>query len=323
MAFDFSHVTAPFRMQPGLRRVAPGTAQLTASAPGSRHLREKIAVLGSTPMQALCAVPGFDEMPALHAIAAESERIGLGAFRLHETSAGALVCDAPLLGWTLEGDRVGGDGDPDIGALLDALPAHLRRSALVSLAFADDFAVLDGADATVPWLAVCLPSHWAPEDKVGRAFAAVHAPVADGELLRAASGSLAALVTGEGRWERFVWTVTADSRLHQHPARSDVAWPEPAGEKDLDAEALGAIASLRSERQTFIPIAGTRQAVFTILVESVPLGEAVASGDGARRLHDAIASMSPAVLAYRRLDRARDRLLAWLAQRVDGAASAR
>jgi hypothetical protein len=323
MGFDFSLVTAPFRMQPGLQRVAPGRAQLTANAAGSRHLREKLAVLGSAPAQALCKVAGFDETAVLRAIALESERIGLGAFRVDRMNDGALRCEAPVLGWTLEGDRVSGDGDAAIGALLAGLPAPLRASALVSLAFAEDFALLDGGDATVPWLAVCLPSHWAPEDKVGRAFAAVHAPVADGELLRAASASLAALVTGEDRWERFVWTVTADPRLRQHPSHGDVAWPAPVGDDRGDAEALGAAASLRSERQTFIPIARARQAVFTILVDSVPLGGAVVTADDARRLRDAIASMSPAVLAYRRLDGARDRLLAWLALRAEGAPAAR
>jgi hypothetical protein len=324
MGFDFSLVTAPFRMQPGLRRVAPGASQLTASAPGSRHLREKMAVLGGMPTQALCAVNGFDETAALRTIAAESERSALNAFRVATTDIGALRCEAPLLGWMLDGDRVGGDGDPAIGALLDALPARLRRSALVSLAFAEDFAVLDGESATLPWLAVCLPSHWSPEDKVGRGFAAVHAPVADGDLLRAASASLANLVTGEERWERFVWTITADPRLHQHPSRSNVAWPEPVGSDErADADALVAAASLRSERQTFLPIAGARQAVFTIRIDSVPLADAVATADDARRLHDAIATMSEAVLAYRRLDRARDRLLAWLALRAEGAAASR
>jgi hypothetical protein len=324
MAFDFSLITAPFRMQPGLRRVAPGAAQLTASAPGSRHLREKIAVLASMPTQLLCAVPGFDETTALRTIAAESERLALDAFRVASPGVAALRCEAPLLGWALEGDRVVGDGDRAIGALLDALPLRLRRAALVSLAFAEDFAVLDGESATLPWLAVCLPSHWAPEEKVGRGFAAVHAPVADGDLLRAASASLATLVTGDERWERFVWTVTADPRLHQHPARSDVAWPGAVGDDGrVDADALVAMASLRSERQTFLPIAGAHQAVFTILVDSVPLADAVVAADDARRLHDAIASMSPAVLVYRRLDGARDRLLAWLALRADGAARAR
>jgi dimethylamine monooxygenase subunit A len=319
MGFDFSWVTAPFRMQPGLRRVAPGAAQVTASAPGSRHLREKMAVLGSAPHEALCSMAGFDETPVLRTIAAEAARSCPEAFRLAETAAGAIRCEAPLLGWSIEGDRARGDGDPAIGALLRELPPRLRLSALLSLAFAEDFAVLDGATATVPWLAVCLPSHWAPDDKVGRAFAEVHAPVADGEVLRAASASLARLVTGDERWERFVWTVSADPRLHQHPSRSGTEWPRVGdGGAHAEAEALAASASLRSERQTFVPIAGSGSAVFTILVDSVPLADAVTTADAARRLHDAIASMSPAVLAYRRLDVARDRLLGWLAARATG-----
>ncbi|MGZ3441803.1 MAG: heme-dependent oxidative N-demethylase subunit alpha family protein, partial [Polyangia bacterium] len=272
--------------------------------------------------KALCAVAGFDEAPVLRAIAAEAARAQPAAFVVAPTGANGLRCEAPLLGWTLDGELARGDGDPAIGATLAALPAPLRRAALLCLGFAEDFALLDGATATLPWLAVCLPSHWAPEDKVGRPFAQVHAPVADGDLLRAAGASLARLVTGDERWERFVWTVTADPRLHQHPAHSGAEWPE-AGHADprVEAEAIAACASLRSERQTFVPIAGSAQAIFTIKVESAPLAEAVTSADAARRLHDAIASMSPAVLAYKRLDRVRDRLLAWLDSRAAGASA--
>ncbi len=315
MPFDFSLVTAPFRMQPGLRRVAPGAAQLTPNAAGSRHLREKIAVLGSTPGQALCAVDGFDETPLLRTVAAEAARHGPAAFVFDDSPSGSVRCSAPLLGWTVDDDTPHGDGDPAIGALLAALPPERRRAALLSLAFAEDFALLDGATTTVPWLAVCLPSRWAPEEKVGLPFAAIHAPVADGELVRAAAPSLARLVTGEDRWERFVWTVSADPRLHQHPAHTDAAWAAPRGRNAPDGEDFAASAWFRSERQTFVPIAGRAQAIFTIHVESVPLAEAVTSADAARRLHDAIASMTPAVLAYRRLDGVRDRLLAWLAAR--------
>ncbi len=55
------------------------------------------------------------------------------------------------------------------------------------LAFEEDLAVLDGDTGTLPWLCVCLPSHWAPEDKLGLSFAALHAPVADNAALLAAS----------------------------------------------------------------------------------------------------------------------------------------
>ena len=197
-----------------------------------------------------------------------------------------------------------------IGALLLDLPRSRRPTALLCLAFEEDFAVLDGDTATVPWLAVCLPSRWAPVEKLGRHFAEIHAPVADSAMLTAASASLARLVTGDDRWERFVWTIYADPHLNQHPAQGASPWP---AEVDADADALAALASFRSEHQTFIPIADSHRAVFTIHVDSLPLAVAVASSDAARRLHDALASMSPAVLTYRGLGDARDRLLAWLA----------
>jgi hypothetical protein len=308
MPFDFSLVTAPFRMQPGLRRVAPGAAQLTPSLPGGRHLREKTAALAGFAQQALVAVPEFDAAPVLAAIASEAERSEPVAFAV-DTAAG-LDAHAPFLGWSIRGGAPVGGGDPAIGALLADLPRAQRTTALLCLAFEEDFAVLDGDTATVPWLAVCLPSRWAPTEKVGRHFAEIHAPVADSAMLTAASASLARLVTGSDRWERFVWTISADPHLNQHPMQRSSPWPTGS-----DAEALAGQASFRSEHQTFIPIADSRRAIFTIHVESQPLTVAAAAGDAARRLHDAVASMSPAVLAYRGLSEARDRLLAWLATR--------
>jgi hypothetical protein len=73
MHFDFfAAVTAPFRMQPGLRRLAPGATQLTPLAPGSRHQREKLAVLSSFWPQALLQADGFDAAPALATVCAQA-----------------------------------------------------------------------------------------------------------------------------------------------------------------------------------------------------------------------------------------------------------
>ena len=309
MPFDFSLVTSPFRMQPGLRRVASEDSQLTPTLPNSRHLREKMAVLSSFPEQALLSTPGFDAAPVLATLAAEAARRPPAGFVVDDDSG--VEARAPLLGWSVRRRMPEGDGDPAIGALLTALPASERAMALLCLAFEEDFAVLDGDTATVPWLAVCLPSRWAPAEKLGRHFAEIHTPVADSATLVAASASLARLVTGAERWERFVWTISADPHLNQHPTQGASAWP--AG---IDADALAAHAAFRSERQTFVPIAGSRRAIFTIHVESVPLVAAVSTADAARRLHDAVASMSPAVLSYRGLTDARDRFLAWLANRA-------
>ena len=307
MPFDFSAVAAPFRMQPGLRRMAPGAAHLTPNRLGDRPLDEKLHVLQHWPAEALVAAPGFDAGPALTALCTQAAAEHPDAL----TWDGGADLEACHLGWRLRGAEVQGDGPPAIGACLAALPPAWRRAGLLALAFAEDFAVIDGTSAHVPWIAACLPSHWAPADKVGRHFAAVHAPVADNQVLLAAGAHLARLVSGAERWERFVWTVTRTGTLQMHPAHSD-APPWPA-EADADAATLAACAFFRTEHQTFIPIAAANQAVFTIQVESRPLAAVVDSPARAAQLHAAIASMSPAVLAYRGLAPARDRLLDWLA----------
>ena len=304
MSFDFSAISAPFRMQPGLRRIAVGATTLTPNRPGSAALLEKSVVLRDRADDALVAAPGFDAGPALQALMrqAVAEHPDLFAWD------GARGFDARALGWSLRGAELIGDGPPELGALLRALPEAWRLPGLLSLAFAEDFAVIDGRSARIPWLAVCLPSRWAPQDKVGRHFAEVHAPVADNQLLIGAADQLARLVTGIERWERFVWSVSSDARLSQHPRHvSPSAWP--AG---LDAAALAERASFRTEHQTFIPLPNAQQAVFTILVESRPLGSAIDTPELAHQLHAALTSMSPAVLAYRGLADARERLLAWL-----------
>jgi hypothetical protein len=180
-------------------------------------------------------------------------------------------------------------------------------------AFEEDFAVLDGATGTLPWLCVCVPSHWAPEEKLGMDFAGVHGPVADNTTLLAAAGHLVQLATSGQCWERFVWTLSPSPRYDQHPQRQ----PRPAWPQTSDADAFAAGTFLRAERQTFFPVGrGTRQAVFTIRVMLAPLAQAVDAPAKARRLHDALASMTQPTLAYKSLEPARTPLLQWLAARA-------
>ncbi len=310
MAFDFdAAVSAPFRMQPGLRRLAAGSAQLTPLAPGSRHQREKLAVLSAFWPQALLARPGFDAGPGLaalcrHAAAEHAAAWGWDGERAQARLLGTAVGTGGEVAQTAPGRFGLGD---ELARCLQGLPAPWRLAGLLSLAFAEDFALVDGRDGTIPWLAVALPSHWAPEDKIGRHFAAVHAPVADSELLRKAGDSLLRLVTGAERWERFVWNVTNQPRLHAHPARLEARrWQHTAV----------ADAWWRTERQTFLPVPGQTQAVFTIHVEVQPLADAITTPARAAALHAAVASMSAAVLAYRGLTAVREPLLAWLATRM-------
>ena len=267
MDFDFNQIAVPFRMQPGLRRLEPGAAQLTPLDPAGPLSAEKRKVLAAR--QSLHCIAGFDPAPALAAIADQARRDG--------------VADA------------------------------LRPGMPPELAFEEDLAILDGDTSTLPWLCVCAPSHWAPEDKLGLSFAAVHAPVAGNAALQAAGAQLVKLVTGGGCWERFVWTVTPSPRYDQHPHRhARTPWPQTT-----DPEAFASQCFLRAERQTFFPVGrGTRQAVFTIRVMLQPLARSVATREHALRLHDSIASMSDAVLQYKGLAPSRDSLLRWLKRRL-------
>ncbi len=263
MDFDFNHIAVPFRMQPGLRRMACGEAHLTPLAPDGPLYQEKLKVVEAG--QCFHGLQGFETGPALEAIARQAEREGHAA-RL---------------------------------ASVDDLP----------LAFEEDFAVLDGNTGKLAWLCVCTPSHWAPEDKLGLDFAAVHAPVADNAALLAASSQLVRLATGGGPWERFVWTVSPSGRYDQHPSRqARTAWP--AGE---NSAGFAAGCFFRAERQTLLPVEGApSQAVFTIRVMLQPLTQAISSAGDAHRLRNALASMSDATLAYKNLTTARAPLLHWL-----------
>jgi hypothetical protein len=203
----------------------------------------------------------------------------------------------------------GFDPSMAIAAMRERLPSDLPPE----IAYEQDFAVLDGDTGTLKWLCVCVPSHWAPEDKIGLDFGAVHAPVADNKLLVSSGSQLVKLATSGECWERFVWTITPSGRYDQHPRRRPrEPWPDEREPAEFARKLW-----LRAERQTFFPVAhGTRQSVFTIRVMLQPLVEAVAPQGAARKLHDALSTMSDAVLAYKGLAPARDRLVAWLANRA-------
>jgi len=205
----------------------------------------------------------------------------------------------------------------DPGPALDAIAARSPQPwrdahAPLELAFEEDFAVLDGATGTLPWLCVCVPSHWAPEDKLGLGFAALHGPVADNAALVAASQHLVALATSGDCWERSVWTVSPSARHDQHPRRHPrTPWPQAPSPEEFAHQCW-----LRFERQSFFPVGrGTRQAVFAIHLGLQPLTQAVQTPEQARQMHDSLASMSQAVLDYKNLAAAREPLLRWLASR--------
>jgi hypothetical protein len=309
MNFDFeAAVVAPFRMRPGLRRLQAPACHFTPLRPGGRHQREKLAVLSAFAGQALVSAAPFDAAPALARVCEQAAREHPQAFAWDGQTATSLT-----LGVAVNQEQVldigagaFGLGD-EIGRCLTGLPPGWRLAGLLALSFAQDLAVVQGDTGRVPWMAVTLPSHWDPAQKVGQHFSRIHEAVADPQLLLAAGERLMKLVCGPESFERFVWNVTGHPRLHAHPGRVDpVRWPQ--GDKtDFARQAWW-----RTERQTFLPLPEVDQAVFTIEVQVQPLGEAIVTAVQARALQQSLGSMSEAVLEYRSLKPVKQALLDWL-----------
>ncbi|HLL91085.1 MAG TPA: heme-dependent oxidative N-demethylase subunit alpha family protein [Tepidisphaeraceae bacterium] len=188
------------------------------------------------------------------------------------------------------------------GETVDALDL-----AAVGLQVQEDFAVVQ-TDADQQWLAathVSFPSGWAPEDKLGLGFAAVHAPVAGiGPVNRRADELVRVMVNATAGLVRFAWGVTFDDALDHHPRRHD---PRRRPFNPASPRAF-----VRVERQTMWGLPHVGAAVFTI--RTYVYDAADVARDPARRgeLARAIESMPPASLEYKGLAASRDALLAWL-----------
>ena len=311
MEFDFSEITVPFRMQPGLSRMPENARHTRLLDPHSPLFREKLQVLSLHVEQALLQLEDFDPRSALLALAQclafeWPEACSLSESILHLHSCG-LRLDLQTLEVSIKETQ-----DSPVQACVMQLAPHYRIWAAFSLFLQEDLAILDGHSTQLKSLAVCIPSHWAPEEKIGLALAAVHAPVADNTLLLKASESLSRLVTSsqKTRWQRFVWTLQPSCQYDGHPKRSPPRnWPK-------QVKMLGEQLWMRVEHQSFIAVPLVQQAVFTIRVMLGSLESLITDEAKAARLHAAISSMSDAVIAYRGLGLIRPLVLEWLKERM-------
>ena len=208
--------------------------------------------------------------------------------------------------------------DPDDGGLLAALreaarllphpvdaDSPLALAEAFGLACSDDLVVLrrrGPGRLTAELLAVAFPSGWPPRELAGADLARLHAPVADAARLQRASGALSEALLRKGPFVQHVWGLDPDGRLDRDPSAPDAPAEScpPAGRWWL-----------RVERQTALPLPELDRALFLIRPHLVPLTSL--DPDQRRRLLAAVASMSPASLAYKGLTGVREDLLQWLA----------
>ncbi|RYG38171.1 DUF3445 domain-containing protein [bacterium] len=168
----------------------------------------------------------------------------------------------------------------------------------------EDLAVVrrDGEIDWTAYLHVCAPSHWAPEDKIGRSFFETHHPIPGFERVNAASKGLIKAMVESGPWVRFTWGPESDDRLNHHPEPPPGEDPGTWNGRIFDDRFW-----VRWERQTLWPLPEVDAALFTIRVGYLA-DEDLTQAERAA-LADALQSMTPAAREYKGINAGFDRLL--------------
>ena len=188
---------------------------------------------------------------------------------------------------------------------LRALEPARRVLAAIAVSLQEDLALMTERDGELVAhaLAVALPSGWRPREKLGRPLHAIHAPVAGGDALRAASAALARAMVEKGPFVRHVWTLADDDRFARPPLEGAPGRTAPRDVSEL---------WFRCERQVTLPLPEWRSSLFLIRVLVAPLAEVAASAARRERLVRSLRSMSDEVVRYKGLAAARDVVLrAW------------
>jgi len=171
----------------------------------------------------------------------------------------------------------------------------------LALQVQEDMAVLvidERGRNRLAYLHVCMPSGWPPEEKIGKPFDQVHAPIPHIKPINAKQDSIARLMVNATRGAvRFAWTITNDAALNHHPARDrDAEHPTPLPDHPV-GEPL-----LRVERQVIRGFPDHAAALFTIRTYLYAFDDL--DGRARSALARAVSGMSAASLAYKNMDRA-------------------
>lgn len=144
--------------------------------------------------------------------------------------------------------------------------------------------------------AVCFPSYWSLNQKMGKPLSIIHGPVPQltpeiNDVVTAKMDDLECRVPVE----RFNWTLTCDSELHQ-PSSYRGSKPEFADNLS------GVNIFVRVERQTLTKLSRNGDILFTIRTYLNPLRAIIQDRDLSIGLHDSIMTTPIEVLDYRGID---------------------
>lgn len=180
-------------------------------------------------------------------------------------------------------------GDTPYQSLLDALAFQIQ----------EDIALWqwDGKQDRMSFIHLCAPNHWAPADKIGKPFSAVHLPVADMAKMRERYRPMLKSLIKGGNYVRFAWGLSTDKRLNHHP-EAPSGWEEEAWKgRHFDPENPSLF--VRTERQTLSGFPEANAVLFTIRTYFEEVN--ALKKNHRKALLKALCSMSSASLNYKGL----------------------
>ncbi len=193
---------------------------------------------------------------------------------------------------------------PPLSSTLDAIALQVQ----------EDLAVVCRASDGTNWLSaihLCYPNHWSAEDKIGKDFATVHAPVAGMEKINSRSEAIVRRMILQKPMVRFAWGLSTDTRLNHHPKspQNPMVIDYWQGRSfDLEHPRL----YLRIERQVIWGLPEYESALFTIRTYFRDCRVIKKDSVLRSKLHLALQSMHPKSLVYKGLMESQNKILAWL-----------
>jgi hypothetical protein len=153
--------------------------------------------------------------------------------------------------------------------------------------------------------AVCFPSSWATEEKLGLTVPAIHSsvPTLNERLGKRIGNFLAGIRPGKG-WERVNWGISATADLNQHPALGLARLQPPF--------VLDQVWVRREDQVLFrLPVSGAL--IFGIHVTNISVSEIAADPQGRLGLRQTLQTMPAEIAVYKGRSAGRPLLLELLA----------
>ena len=158
----------------------------------------------------------------------------------------------------------------------------------LALQIQEDIAIM--YNGVLAAICFCYPSSWVPAEKLGLNFIQIHQDVADNQKLLEAGERIMKTITTTGPFRRYVWTITNNPALSNHPKSKLAAIPNSIDELYF-----------RYETQTTVPMPTYNAAILLVNVTVQKLVNFWDNLEHKKLILDSINSMTDNILTYKNL----------------------